>query len=125
MAYRYGIGREKLGGALVKFVLTDFEELRERAYQAAVDDARKRAARLAKLNNVQLGTVLSVQEVQVPGTTTTRTATVYYPGVSTAQPAAKGLRISSEDFAEVPIRVKLLVRFSIEPSMSKTPQQSS
>ncbi len=51
----------------VRFVVADLAEIREKAYEQAVADARSRAARLAKLNQVKLGGALSVQEVQVAG----------------------------------------------------------
>jgi uncharacterized protein YggE len=51
----------------VRFVVADLAEIREKAYEQAVADARSRAARLAKLNQIKLGGALSVQEVHVAG----------------------------------------------------------
>ncbi len=53
--------------APVRFVVSDLTELREKAYELAVADARSRAGRLAKLNQVKLGRALSVQEISVAG----------------------------------------------------------
>ncbi len=64
MAMRYG---RMPNGTSVKFVLRDFKRLREQAYEQAVEDARTRGSRLAKLNGVKLGQVVAVQEVHVAG----------------------------------------------------------
>src|SRR6185369_11212647 len=49
--------------ALVKFIVTNIGDIREKAYDHAVADARKRAERLARLNGVKLGAVLAVDEI--------------------------------------------------------------
>jgi hypothetical protein len=109
MAWRYG---QLAQGGLVRFVVRDLDNLREDAYRAAVADARKRAERLAMLNGVTLGEVVSVQEIQVSGD---EAATVVQPYASAAPvPTKQQARIVSETFAEVPFRVKLLVRFDIK-----------
>jgi uncharacterized protein len=115
MAYRYG---RMLQGGFVRFVLTDVSKIREQAYEKAVEDARARATRLAKLNDVQLGTVLSVQEIQVSGEEP-RTATQPWEVVSTTA-TSKSSQISSDSLSDIPFRVKLLVRFSIKPSDAKS-----
>ena len=65
MAYWYG--NYSTDNGLIRFILDDFEALEEKAYEAAVADARTRAGRLAKLNGVELGPVAGVREVVVPG----------------------------------------------------------
>ncbi len=67
MAMRYG---RTPGGSNVKFVLGEFKQLREQAYERAVAEARQRGSRLAALNGVTLGPVVAVQEVQVAGDVT-------------------------------------------------------
>lgn len=125
MAFRFGIGDDESDGGSVKFVLTDFEKLRERAYQAAVDDARRRAGRLAKLNDVTLGAVLSVREVEVAGENVTGDLSGYYYAAAMASaPKKKGLRIESGSFQEIPVRVRLMIRFAIQPAEIKKPPQS-
>ncbi len=114
MAYRYG--RLPQGG-FVKFVVTDVAKIREQAYEKAVEDARSRATRLAKLNDVQLGGVLSVQEVQVSGEEARTVAQPWEVQSSTA--ANRPPQISADSLTEIPFRVKLLVRFSIKPSDPK------
>ena len=84
----------------MRFIVADLDELREKAYENAVADARARATRLAKLNHVRLGSALSVQEIQVagdaPSNNSTVNAYVYY-GVSQAAagpgPARRLLRL--------------------------------
>ena len=64
MMWRYGI---EGNNGLVRFVLDDFDKLEEEAYEKAIADARTRAERLAKLSRVELGPIVAVREVSVPG----------------------------------------------------------
>jgi uncharacterized protein len=116
MAYRYGRQAES---ALVRFVVLDLDELREKAYESAVADARARAARLAKLNGIDVGEVLGVQEVQVSGDDGGYTTNPWGQVVA-SHATLKEPKISSDTFAEIPFRVKLLVRFGIAPKDEKT-----
>ncbi|HKI20245.1 MAG TPA: SIMPL domain-containing protein, partial [Isosphaeraceae bacterium] len=52
---------------LVRFVLEDFDKLQEEAYEKAIADARARAERLARLSRVELGPIVAIREVSVPG----------------------------------------------------------
>ena len=52
---------------LVRFVLEDFDKLQEEAYEKAIADARARAERLARLSKVELGPIVAVREIVVPG----------------------------------------------------------
>ena len=65
--FYYGYPRRSEG--LVRFVLEDFEKLQEEAYEKAIADARSRAQRLARLSRVELGPIVAVQEIFVPGET--------------------------------------------------------
>ncbi len=65
-AMRYGHVR-RIDACPCGFVVADLTELREKAYEKAVADARSRATRLAKLHQVKLGAALSVQEILVGG----------------------------------------------------------
>jgi uncharacterized protein len=116
MAWRYG---QQPNSTLVRFILRDLNKLREEAYESAVEDARKRAQRLAKLNGVKLGEVLGAQEVQVSGD---EQQVVNTPWGQTITRGKKGSEpeISSEQFTEIPFHVKLLVRFAIQPGDAKT-----
>lgn len=118
MAWRYGRPAES---ALVRFVVRDLDALREQAYQEAVADAQSRAERLAKLNGIRVGEVVGVQEMQVSGDDGGYT-TNPYGQVIASQSKLKEKKISSDSFAEIPFRVRLLVRFKIAPAEEKTAQ---
>src|SRR5438105_4636067 len=62
--YRYGINN---ANGLVRFVLEDFDKLQDEAYEKAIADARTRAERLARLSRVELGSIVAVREIAVPG----------------------------------------------------------
>lgn len=117
MAWRYG---QQANSTLVRFIVRDLNKLREEAYESAVNDARKRAQRLAKLNGIKLGEVMSVQEVQVSGDDQQIVTTPWGQALPNKKPHEP--EISSEQFTEIPFRVKLLVRFSISPADAKTAQ---
>lgn len=116
MAWRYG---QQANSTLVRFIVRDLNKLREEAYENAVEDARKRAQRLAKLNGITLGDVLGVQEVQVSGDDQQVVTTPWGQTIPSSKKASEP-EISSEQFADIPFRVKLLVRFSILPAEAKT-----
>lgn len=119
MAWRYG---QQANSALVRFVVLDLNELREKAYETAVADARARAERLAKLNGIRVGEVLSVQEVQVSGDEGGYTTTPWGQIVA-SHGKLNEPKITSDTFAEIPFRVKLMVRFGIAPEEEKTAQK--
>lgn len=125
---RYGMYDNS--GSTAQFVVADLAELREKAYERAVEDARRRAARLAKLHQVKLGPALSVQEVQVAGDEpNSKPVNPYLPymlnyTLSGSSPeVSEGPRISSPILAEIPVQVKLLVRFAIQPADPATAQK--
>lgn len=115
----------------VKFVVADLAELREKAYERAVADARHRGSRLAKLNHVKLGPALSVQEIQVAGDSHADAKPInpYRPYIvnlnlpSPTPEASQQPRISSTTLADIPVQVKLLVRFAIHPEDPATAQK--
>jgi uncharacterized protein YggE len=129
MRQRYGM--YDYSGTTVQFVVADLAELREKAYEKAVADARDRAARLAKLNQVKLGPALSVQEVQVAGDADAGPKPInpFLPYAatlglgSTSPEVSQGPRISSPTLADIPVQVKLLVRFAIQPADPATAQK--
>lgn len=122
MAYRYG---NAVTSTMVRFVIRDLNSLREQAYEKAVADARARAERLARLNNIKLGDVSFVQEVQVSGDDGNSSAQYYNPyyGYRGASESTDEPHIESSTFEDIPFRVKLLVRFSIEQSSDATAQK--
>jgi uncharacterized protein len=87
---------------LVRFVLEDFDKLQEEAYEKAIADARARAERLARLSKVELGPIVAIREIQVPGD---------------LQPEPdddrQRKRLETSKFQEIPVRVELLVRFEV------------
>jgi uncharacterized protein YggE len=98
---------------LVRFILDDFDALQEKAYQAAIADARARAGRLARLSGVELGPVAGVREVLVPGEKAQQQSFAFYDvGTSTTDEEMPRKRLESTRFQEIPIKVELQVRFA-------------
>ena len=93
---------------LVRFVLDDFDKLQEEAYEKAIADARSRAERLARLSHVELGSIVAVREVVVPG-----------DRIVTADDEVPRKRLEVSRFQEIPVRVELLVRFDIRSKPDK------
>jgi uncharacterized protein YggE len=116
MAYRYG---RNVSGVIVKFILRDLEKIREKVYEKAVEDARTRAERLAKLHGLKLGSAIAVQEIQVSGDEPTQQIVQPWD-VQTNTETPVEPQIVSNSFNEIPFRVKLMVRFSTEPQGPKT-----
>jgi uncharacterized protein len=96
---------QNMQSGLVRFVLDDFDKLQEEAFEKAIADARARAVRLARLSKVELGPIVAVREVVVPSD-----RMMNMMGSDEEMPR-KRLEVSR--FQEIPIRVELLVRFSI------------
>jgi uncharacterized protein YggE len=103
---------------VVTFVVEDAAPARERAYQAAFDQAKARAARLAKLAGRRLGRVESVEEaLEASGKKDEagmqeRMITAIY-GVSSASDEEDS-QLTSQKLADIPVRVTLRVRFALE-----------
>jgi len=112
---RYG---QAMQTSPVRFVLTDVTELRDKAFEQAVTNARTRAARLAQLHRVKLGDALSIQEI--PGSAN-RPVVNYVPFGPPDEDDER--RVTSANLAEIPVKVKLLVRFAIEGADPATAQQ--
>jgi uncharacterized protein len=111
------------GGTDVRFVVPDLDELREKAYERAVSDARDRASRLAKLNHVKLGAAVSVQEIQVAGDVQTTARSINPYAAAAAPEVSDEPRISSTTLSDIPVQVKLLVRFAIQAADPATAQK--
>jgi uncharacterized protein YggE len=98
---------------LAVFRLSDPGAARDRAYEAAMEDARANAQRLADLAGVELGKVVSVEQTQAPtdegGGRTAMIAMMY--GMSGE---AEDKQPSSDSFTAIPVSVNLRVRFEIE-----------
>lgn len=106
MAWRYG---RMTQAAIVKFIVTNAGEMREKASQLAVDDARRKAQRLARLNGVTLGAVVAVQEFD------TVRGTVYNPwmGEVPVDDPDTPEELTADSMTGAVIKVKLHVRFAI------------
>ena len=107
--WSYRSGNQNNG--LVRFILDDLDAVEEKAYQAAVDDARGRAKRLAKLNGVDLGPVAGVREVFVPGEKAQTTSFSFYGDSNSNDEEVPKKQIETGKFQEIPVRVELQVRF--------------
>jgi uncharacterized protein YggE len=101
MSYYYYYGYDRPQAGLVRFILDDFDQLQDQAYEAAITDARAKAGRLARLSGVELGKVIGVREVSIPGEKAS--------SGSEDEPTRK--RIETSKFQEIPVKVELLVRF--------------
>jgi uncharacterized protein YggE len=117
MAWRYG--RMQRTG-VVKFVLNDLNEVREKAYAKAAEDARTRATRQAHLFGVELGGVLAVQELFVSGENQSQRNVPPWYFDGSEPDDEKSARITSDSLTEIPFRVKLLVRYAIKPAETKS-----
>jgi len=112
---RYGNG----SNALVRFILDDFDALQEKAYEAAIVDAKARATRLAKLSGTAVGRVAGVRELKVPGDNVSpqslmQTIVAYEYGVNAGQDKeAPHKEITSDKFQKIPVEVALQVRFEV------------
>jgi uncharacterized protein YggE len=111
MAYRYG---RTASTTLVRFVISDADKMKEAAYKLAVEDAKSRAQRLASLQGLTLGPVLSVQEVSVSGDDNTiiRQQQPWETGTEPTIPNRSELMADS--MAAGTFRVRLAVRFGID-----------
>jgi uncharacterized protein YggE len=103
--FRWG-GEPNTG--LVRFVLENFDKLKEEAYQKAIDDARARAERLARLGRVELGPIVAIRELLVPGDV-----------APSADDPSDRKRLEARKFQEIPVRVELMVRFEVHPPKTK------
>jgi uncharacterized protein YggE len=100
--YYWGYNRNPQG--LVRFVLDDFDKLQEEAYEKAIADARTRAERLARLSHVELGPIVAVREVFVPG-----------DNVSNSDDDGQNKkRLEMAKYQDIPVKVELQVRFQVQ-----------
>lgn len=114
----YGYGRQQ--STLVKFIVTNINDTREKAYELAVADARQRAERLARLNGVKLGSVLAVDELGGGG----QSNPYYYIPVdldSKENPS----EVMAETLSGAKISIRLRVRFAIDGSKTAQAAKSA
>lgn len=111
-----GMLEMQLGGAkpatLAKFKLGNPEALREKAYQAAVDEARATAKRLAEAARVELGAIIGIRETAPPAAPDDSGGMVTYLAMF-AGSAAKPSDFTADEFRSIPVTVSLSVQFAI------------
>jgi uncharacterized protein YggE len=108
MFYNNGGGQQ---GSLVAFKLVEPDAMREQAYKAAMDDAKKKAERLATLAGVKLGRIVSVKDaVAVNSGNPQNAAIMAMYGVVAPQDSGE---LSSGVFKEISVKVNLAVQFEI------------
>ena len=100
-------------GGAVSFRIPDVTSLQDKAYRAAMDDARRRAQRLADLTGVKLGRVVSAQD-QGAGPTSADVRAMAYATAGGEAVSAVSTEASSTTLADIPVTVKLFVQFEIQ-----------
>jgi uncharacterized protein YggE len=104
---------DRMNSTLARFVVEDFDKIQEEAYEKAIADARTRAERLARLSKVELGPIVAVQEIVVPGDAAPSANTFYYRPQDDDDDRPRK-RLEASKFQDIPVRVELLVRFGIQ-----------
>ena len=110
---------------IVTFVVEDAAAAREKAYQAAFNQAKTRAARLASLAGQRLGRVEAVEEgvetaSKDDASVQERMITAIY-GIS-SQSDQEDSRLTSQKLADIPVRVTLRVRFALAEDRTSASQ---
>ena len=96
---------------IVAFKLPDSSAAHDKAYEAAIEDARGKAQRLAELAGVKLGRVISVQEKASDDNNSG--ANVVYPWGFGAKNTEKDTAVSGSTSGDLALHVNLTVRFEI------------
>jgi uncharacterized protein YggE len=105
----YGYPRQGQANALAKFRMSDIKDLRAKAYEEAIADARQQAERLAKLSGVKLGRVTSVREGAPQAQPNVNV--MYYYGAPTNDQAEA---FTTNKLEEITVKIILQVEFAIE-----------
>jgi uncharacterized protein YggE len=102
------------GGAIVSFKLPDSSVLRDKAYKAAIDDAKAKAQKLADLAGAKLGRIVSVQDAEAAAkqdSGSSMMAMIY--GIATSKRSNDDKSLVSATSGEVTLRINLRVQFEI------------
>ena len=99
----------RTSNGLVRFVLEDFDKLQEEAYEKAIADARAVPSGWRRLSKVELG----------PDRRRPRAGRAFRPVRDRPDDEVPRKRLEVGRFQEIPIRVELLVRFSIQSKPDK------
>ena len=97
-------------GGIVAFKPPDSTAVRDKAYGAALDDARGKAQRLADLAGIKLGRIVSVQERTIADD---NAAQAVYPWGFGAKTTEKDTAVSGTTSGDLALHVNLNVRFEI------------
>jgi len=104
--------------AIALFKIPDITALKDQAYKLAIDDARANAQRLADLSGVKLGPVISIQdEGAAPAAGPNNIYAMIMMAEMGGSPTASqgdSKEVSSKNFGEIPVTVRLAVSFEIQ-----------
>jgi uncharacterized protein YggE len=117
--YEMQIEAQNGGGAggIAQFKILDITTLKDQAYKLAVDDARANAQRLADLSGVKLGRVLSIQdEGALPNSGNVGINAIIMAEMGGNAPTQQGesKEMSSSNFGDIPVTVRLHIVFDIQ-----------
>ncbi|HEX3997743.1 MAG TPA: SIMPL domain-containing protein [Pirellulales bacterium] len=110
------MGREGGGNsATVSFKLPDSVAVRERAYKAAIDDAKAKAQQLARLSGAKLGRIVSVRDDPSSKTesNTSLVNLIYGIGNTSKESPPTDKSITGSNTGDLTLRVSLEVQFEI------------
>ena len=100
------------GQGMLQFKIGDPAEQREKAYKEAMDDAKKKAQRLADLAGIKLGKIVSVQDsVPVKNENANVAMYAYYNGAGMQTDPSD---LTSQMLTDIPLKVTLTVQFEIQ-----------
>lgn len=94
---------------LAKFKLSNVNEVKARAYEQAIADARTQAERLAEISGVKLGPITGIREGNLPGKNNQQV--VYYNPYMQQQDDDD--QFTSTDLRDITVTISLQVDFSI------------
>jgi uncharacterized protein YggE len=107
--------------SLVKFIVSNVKEPREKAYENAVTDARNRAERLARLSGVKLGAVVAIDELKANAN---NRQFFYGPPETNDEEKHEKEEVVAETMSGGKIQVRLRVRFALLPGAAIDPKTS-
>jgi uncharacterized protein YggE len=101
------------GSATVSFKLPDTSALRDRAYKAAIDDAKAKAQRLAELSGAKLGRIISVHDEGVGSSDSENASMVRYVYGMRAGKEGEERSIAGSNSGDLTLGASLTVQFEI------------
>ncbi len=97
--------------ALATFKLSNPDALRQKAYAAALEQARAKAGRLAELAGLKLGEIVSIRETAAAAQDDKSGMGAYFAMFGMG--ASSAPQYTSPDFKSIPVSVNLSVQFAI------------